>query len=177
MTQAHALQGITGGMIQKRWEGKGLDLLSALRSGDLVPVDKIVAQGEPCGPRRTREMDPCLYCEDGPVGCVCEHLDPGDFCTGWTSEGRLFRVREAIFLFNEVVEYEKVALAESPKPLDYYNLHLRDSVPSECISRLQERFPDLNCYELGAYARGFAPGATRKDKDANKKWYQRNKSK
>lgn len=98
--------GITGAMIEKRWQGRDLDLLTALRSGALTPVDKIVAAGETCGPRRTKEMDPCLYCEDGPVGCECEHLEQDDFCTHWSHDGRMFRVRHAIFLRREVIEYE-----------------------------------------------------------------------
>lgn len=106
LTETPHAAGITGAMIAKRWQGHGLDLLTALRSGELAPVDKIVAAGETCGPRRTKEMDPCLYCEDGPVGCECEHLEQDDFCTHWSHEGRMFRVRHAIFLRHDVLEYE-----------------------------------------------------------------------
>lgn len=106
LTETPHAAGITGAMIEKRWQGYGLDLLAALRGGELTPVDKIVAAGETCGPRRTKEMDPCLYCEDGPVGCKCEHLEQDDFCTHWSHEGRMFRVRHAIFLRHEVIGYE-----------------------------------------------------------------------
>jgi len=98
---------ISGSALIRRWDGSTLDIRMALREGAIVPVNKLPGKGTDCGPRRTKAMDPCLYCEDGPVGGKCDALPKDDHCPGRTPEEQLFRIRHEIFLLDEVERYEE----------------------------------------------------------------------
>jgi len=99
-------RGISGSAIIRRWSGSSLDIKAALRDESLTPVNKLPGDNPDSGPRRTKLMDPCLYCEDGPVGGKCEHLPADDYCPGRTPEDQLFRINNEIFLMDEVERYE-----------------------------------------------------------------------
>jgi hypothetical protein len=101
------VRGISGSTIIRRWSGSSLDIKAALREESLIPVNKLPGDSADCGPRRTKLMDPCLYCEDGPVGGKCEHLPADDYCPGRTPEDQLFRINNEIFLMDEVESYEE----------------------------------------------------------------------
>ena len=51
--------------------------------------------------------DPCLYCEDGPVGGKCDLLPARPDCLSHTPEEQLFRINHEIFLRDEVERYEE----------------------------------------------------------------------
>lgn len=98
---------ISGKDLIKRWDGTALDIRKALREGALIPVNKLPGDSACSGPRRTKLMDPCLYCEESPAGSKCERLAEDDYCDGQTSEGQLFRINHEIFLKDEVKRYEE----------------------------------------------------------------------
>lgn len=102
-----AAKGINGAAILRRWEGTALDIKKALREGALVPVNKLPGDSADSGPRRIKSIDPCLYCEDGPVGGECEYLSEGYSCLSRTPEEQLFRINNEIFLRDEVERYEE----------------------------------------------------------------------
>ena len=97
---------IKGEEILHRWDALPFEIFDPMERGELVPIRELD------GVRRTKDVDPCLYCEGGIDDGLgwdirsCQRLEKWDSCGEWQPEKRVQRVLAATFLFDEVLSYE-----------------------------------------------------------------------
>lgn len=123
---------ISGAEILQRWGAVPFHLREAMLSGDLVPI--MILSGE----KRTKEIDPCLYCagekelikHNGKLVPLCEH---GEFYAEYTNQNqrptlysfcpndkdspvnRYKRLMSATFLLKDLEAYEQASGMRRPE--------------------------------------------------------------
>ena len=110
---------ISGGGVRDRFQWLPFELVAAMKSGELVPIDP---EGEE-QVRLTEDENPCLYCNGkrnpnecgrGKVTCTVSSLGSGEIISQsrsclrhYTKTSQTQELDAAIFFFSEVLAYEQ----------------------------------------------------------------------